>query len=160
MSWSSPPPEKRPSPGSDSNANIPTACGIRCALAIWEKAFGTERPDVAISPNNLALFYHAQGDYVDAEPPYSLSLAIWEKTLCPDRPNVATNLEDLATMYRKSGRDAEAEALKVCAARIHAIEQWRGRQPVADAALNSNARFMTKADSGASHGRSERLSRF
>jgi len=38
------------------------------ALAIREKAFGPDRPDVAESLNNLADLYRLQGRYVEAEP--------------------------------------------------------------------------------------------
>ena len=36
---------------------------FRCALAIRERALGPEHPDVAASLNNLAMLYHAQGQY-------------------------------------------------------------------------------------------------
>ncbi len=53
-------------------------------LAILEKALGPEHPNVAMSLNNLALLYEAQGRYGDAEPLYKRSLAISEKVLGPE----------------------------------------------------------------------------
>ncbi len=49
------------------------------ALAIREKALGPDHPNVATSLNNLALLYHKQGRYVDAEPLYKRALVIFEK---------------------------------------------------------------------------------
>ncbi len=54
------------------------------SLAILEKALGPEHPNVAMSFNNLALLYEAQGRYGDAEPLYKRSLAISEKVLGPE----------------------------------------------------------------------------
>jgi len=58
-------------------------------LAIREKALGLDHPDVALSLNNLALLYKAQGRYADAEPVYKRALAIYEKALGPTHPYVA-----------------------------------------------------------------------
>ena len=49
------------------------------SLAIKEKAFGPDHPDVALSLNNLGLLYQNQGRYTDAEPLYKRALAIKEK---------------------------------------------------------------------------------
>ena len=59
------------------------------ALAIREKALGSEHPDVAQALNNLAVLYDAQGRYVDAEPLYKRGLAIREKVLGREHPSVA-----------------------------------------------------------------------
>ena len=58
------------------------------ALAIREKALGPDHPDVAMSFNNLAVLYKAQGRYADAEPLYKRNLAISEKGLGPNHPDV------------------------------------------------------------------------
>jgi tetratricopeptide (TPR) repeat protein len=50
-------------------------------LAIREKAFGPDHPDVATALNNLAVLYENQGRYADAEPLYKRVLAIREKAL-------------------------------------------------------------------------------
>jgi CHAT domain-containing protein len=80
------------------------------SLAIKEKAFGPDHPDVALSLNNLAQLYHAQGRYTDAEPMYKRSLTIREKTLGADHPDVAASLNNLAELYRTQGRYADAES--------------------------------------------------
>src|SRR5918911_1318810 len=63
---------------------------IERSLAIRERAFGPDHPQVAASLNNLAELYLRVGDFVRAEPLYQRALAIWVKVLGPDHPNVAT----------------------------------------------------------------------
>ena len=46
---------------------MPNRC-TNASLAISEKAFGPDHPDVAFSMNNLADLYRAQGRYADALP--------------------------------------------------------------------------------------------
>jgi tetratricopeptide (TPR) repeat protein len=62
------------------------------ALAIREKVFGKEHPDVAVSLNNLAALSYAQGDYEQAKPLYERSLAISETVFGKEHPDVATSL--------------------------------------------------------------------
>jgi tetratricopeptide (TPR) repeat protein len=81
------------------------------SLAIKEKAFGPDHPQVALGLNNLALLYDNQGKYAEAEPLYKRALAIWEKALGSDHPSVATGLQSLALLYRTQGKYAEAEPL-------------------------------------------------
>jgi hypothetical protein len=73
-------------------------------LAIEEKAFGPNHPDVAASLNNLALLYRRQTKYADAELMYKRSLAIEEKTFGPDHPGVATTLINLVYLYGEQAR--------------------------------------------------------
>jgi CHAT domain-containing protein len=78
------------------------------SLAIAEKAFGPDHPDVALSLNSLAALYASQGHYSDAEPRLQRSLAIWEKALGRDHPYVGLSLNNLAELYRGQGRYADA----------------------------------------------------
>ncbi len=80
-------------------------------LAIVEKAFGPEHPDVAYSLNNLAVLYEMTGDHAKAEQLLQRSLAIREKTLGPKHPQVVASLSNLATLYHKIGDHAKAEPL-------------------------------------------------
>jgi CHAT domain-containing protein len=66
---------------------------------------------VATSLNNLALLYHAMGNYAAAEPLLQRSLAISEKALGPEHPDVAFSLNNLALLYRSTGNYAAAEPL-------------------------------------------------
>ena len=58
---------------------------------------------MATSLNNLAVLYHAQGKYAEAEPLYRRALGIREKALGPEHPDVATSLNNLAELYRPRG---------------------------------------------------------
>ena len=73
--------------------------------------FGGQDPRLATSLNNLALVYHEQGKYAEAEPLYRRGLAIQEKALGPEHPNVATSLENYAKLLRKTNREA-AEVIR------------------------------------------------
>ena len=84
---------------------------LQRALAIREKAFGPNDPYVAISLNNLGLFYDHRGRYADAEPLLKRALAICDKVLDPDHPDIAVSLNNLATLYSRQGRYADAEPL-------------------------------------------------
>ena len=48
------------------------------SLALAEKQFGPDHPDVGQSLNNLAGLYESQGRYAEAEPLYKRTLALWE----------------------------------------------------------------------------------
>ena len=77
---------------------------------------GEKHPAYAISLNNLATVYFAQGQYGKAESLYERTLAILEKVLGPEHPKLAEGLNNLALLYNKQGRYAEADALKALAA--------------------------------------------
>jgi tetratricopeptide (TPR) repeat protein len=80
-------------------------------LAIFEKALGTEHPDVATSLNNLALLYRTQGQYAEAEPLHQRVQVIREKAFGPEHPDVATSLNNLALLYWDQGQYSKAEPL-------------------------------------------------
>jgi tetratricopeptide (TPR) repeat protein len=80
-------------------------------LAICEKAFGAEHPDVATALNNLAALYDSKGDYGRAELLYQRVLPIFERTLGADYPDVATALNNLAVLYHSKGDYARAKPL-------------------------------------------------
>jgi len=73
--------------------------------------FGTNHPMTAISLNNLAGLYRAQGKYRSAEPLYQESLAIREQFLGSDHPHTATSLNNLAGLYYLQKRYRLAEPL-------------------------------------------------
>ena len=58
------------------------------ALAIFEKVFGSEHPDVATSYNNIGYVYYRQGDYAKALEFYTKALAIKEKVYGSEHPDV------------------------------------------------------------------------
>ncbi len=81
------------------------------SLALTEKKFGPDHPNVGNALNNLAELYRSQGRLAEAEPLYKRSLSVYEKALGPDHPDVGTSLNNLAAMYRSLGRTTEAEPL-------------------------------------------------
>ncbi|NEP86394.1 MAG: tetratricopeptide repeat protein [Okeania sp. SIO2C2] len=84
---------------------------LHSALAINEKALGTEHPDIEDSLNNLAALYYSQGKYTKAEPILQRVLAINEKALGTDHPHIVHSLYNLAQIYSEQGKYAEAELL-------------------------------------------------
>jgi tetratricopeptide (TPR) repeat protein len=83
----------------------------RRALAIDEKSYGPDHPEVAIHLNNLALLLHATNRLSEAERMFRRAIAIGEKSYGPDHPNVATRLNNLAELLRNTNRLSEAEPL-------------------------------------------------
>lgn len=75
------------------------------------EGIGPEDPRLALSLNNLALVYHAQGRYDEAEPMYQRAITITERALGPDHPNLAASLGNLAELYRTQKKYVEAEPL-------------------------------------------------
>jgi CHAT domain-containing protein/TolA-binding protein len=81
------------------------------AVAIKEKAFGPDHPEVAISLNHLAnLLYYAE-DYARAKPLYERALMIGEKTLGPEHLEVAKSLTGLAALRSRAGEHNWAKPL-------------------------------------------------
>jgi tetratricopeptide (TPR) repeat protein len=81
------------------------------ALAIDERAFGSEHAQVASLLNNLALLYDDEARCAEAEPLYRRALQMDEKLLGPDHRDVATDLNNLAALYVNEGKYVEAEPL-------------------------------------------------
>jgi len=81
------------------------------ALAIREKALGSEHPNTATSLNNLALLLPDQGDLAGARPIYERALGIDEKALGPEHPGTATDLNNLAILLKAQGDLAGARPL-------------------------------------------------
>ncbi len=91
------------------------------ALAMKEKLLGKHHPDVAMTLNNLAVFYKSQGRFNDAEPLYQRSLLIFEKTFGANHPKVATCLLNYASLLRKMNRPDKAQTLEARAKNIDQI---------------------------------------
>ncbi len=81
------------------------------SLAIIKSVYGPRHPHVAVSLNNLARHYSAQGRYLEAEPVFRRSLKIAEETLGPDHPIVAAILSSLAQLLRKTDRVDQADRM-------------------------------------------------
>ena len=84
---------------------------VKRSLALAERQYGPDHPDVGALLNNLATLHQAQGRYLEAEPLFKRALAIAEKARGPDHADVGTALNNLALLYRVQGRYVEAEPL-------------------------------------------------
>src|SRR5882672_12930079 len=76
------------------------------AIEIQQKTLGADDPGVAISLNNLAVFYQDQSMYPQAEQSYRQALAILEKDP-RQKASFAQTLNNLATLYHDEGMDAK-----------------------------------------------------
>ena len=72
------------------------------ALAIDEKAFGPDHPNVAIRVNNLGMVLKDLGDLDGARKAYQRALAIFEMVLGADHPNAQTVRSNLAALVAPS----------------------------------------------------------
>jgi tetratricopeptide (TPR) repeat protein len=82
----------------------------RRALAIEERTFGENHPDVATLTNNLGNLYLYQKKYAHAEPLLLRAFSIREKLLGPDHPAVANVLHNLARLHFLEVRYGEGRA--------------------------------------------------
>jgi tetratricopeptide (TPR) repeat protein len=72
---------------------------------------GPEDPRLAATLNTLAVLYHAQKKYAQAEPLYQQVLKLLEQTVGPDHPTLATTLNNLAVVCEAQDKYAEAAPL-------------------------------------------------
>src|SRR5260370_396472 len=84
---------------------------FRRALAIIEKSYGPDHPDVATNLSNIASLLLETNRPGEAEPLFRRALAIDEKSYGPDHPDVAERLNNLATLLLATNRLGEAEPL-------------------------------------------------
>ena len=78
------------------------------AMAIDEKVYGKEHPDVAIDLNNLGSAYDALGEKENAIGYYEQALAIDEKVYGKEHPKVAIRLNNLGLAYKGLGEIEKA----------------------------------------------------
>jgi tetratricopeptide (TPR) repeat protein len=83
----------------------------RRALAIGDRCYGPDHPEVAIRLNNLASLFRDTNRPAEAEPLMRRALAIDEASTGPDHPDVAIRLNNLAQVLKATNGLAEAEML-------------------------------------------------
>jgi CHAT domain-containing protein/tetratricopeptide (TPR) repeat protein len=81
------------------------------ALAIREKAFGTEHPQTVQSLNDMGALLCNQGEYAAARPLFERALAIREKLLGPEHFDTARSLANLGALLHAQGEYAAARPL-------------------------------------------------
>jgi tetratricopeptide (TPR) repeat protein len=82
---------------------------LRRALAIDERRFGPDHPNVTMHLNNLAELFRATNRFSEAEALLRRAIAIDEKSLGVDHPNVGSELNNLALSLMDAKRLVEAE---------------------------------------------------
>ncbi|MGC9949993.1 MAG: FxSxx-COOH system tetratricopeptide repeat protein, partial [Bryobacteraceae bacterium] len=76
---------------------------LKRALAIGEKVYGSDHPNVAIRANNIGAILKAQGDLAGALQYTRRALAIGEKVYGPDHPTVATLANNIGQILHAQG---------------------------------------------------------
>lgn len=88
------------------------------SLAIYERALGSDHPEIARQLNNIAVDYDEQGMYAEAEPLYKRAISIAEKIPGADGL-LATALNGLGAHHTHQGKYLEATTLYERALEIH-----------------------------------------
>jgi len=83
----------------------------RDALAMRQRLFQGDHPDVALSLNNLGYLVKARGDLAGAEALYRDALAMYKRLFQGDHPDVALSLNNLGSLLQARGDLAGAEPL-------------------------------------------------
>jgi len=78
-------------------------------LAISEKLFGSEHPNLLRNLNDLASLYSVQRKYGQAGEIYRRILAIHEQTTGPESPNTIKVRKKYADLMRKIKRETEQQ---------------------------------------------------
>ena len=78
------------------------------SLAILEKVYGQEHPDIATSYNNIGEVYRSQGKYPEALEYYKKCLAIRKKVYSQEHLFIATTYNNIGAVYNSEGKYSEA----------------------------------------------------
>jgi tetratricopeptide (TPR) repeat protein len=87
---------------------VEARAALERALAIDEKVYGPEHPQVAASVNNLGMVLKELGELAEARKAFERALAIDEKAYPPEHPQVATFMNNLGLVLKELGELAEA----------------------------------------------------
>ena len=75
----------------------------RKALAIEEKVYGVDHPEVAITTNNLAQVLKTLGYFDEAEAAHRRALHVFEEQLGPEHGETITTVHNLAFVLKVNG---------------------------------------------------------
>jgi tetratricopeptide (TPR) repeat protein len=114
---------------------------IRRALAIDERIYGPDHPEVASFLNNLAQLLKATNQLGEAEPLMRRALAIDEQGYGPTHPDVARDLNNLAPLLQDTDRLGEAEPL-MCRALAIDEQSYSPNHPAVARDLNNLAALL------------------
>ena len=110
----------------------------RDALAMRQRIYGDEHPEVATILNNLGTVRDRQSDYDGAESCYRQALSIRKKALGNRHENIAESQNALANVLRRMGEYEEAEVLYKDSLALRR-ELYGGRHPDVAESLNNLA---------------------
>ena len=82
---------------------------LKRELAINERTYGPDHPEVAKTLNNLGAAYCSLGDYAKQRDMLERALAIKERAYGRDHPEVAITLGNLGDLYRVLGDNSKAQ---------------------------------------------------
>jgi tetratricopeptide (TPR) repeat protein len=85
----------------------------RRALAIREKSYGPDHPDVAESLNNLALVFQATNRFAEAEALFSRAFAICQERFGADHPRTVTARKNLAALLAALSKGGSATSSRL-----------------------------------------------
>lgn len=102
----------------DTNRFLPAELLLRRALAIDERAYGTQNVNVAIRLNNFMVVLRSTGRWAEAEPLSRRSLAINEQAFGGGHSRVAVDLNNLAQLLQMTSNKSVAEFLQLRALTI------------------------------------------
>ena len=108
----------------------------RRALEIFEKTYGPEHYEVAVTLHGLGAALAARGAFQEAEDHYRRALAIKEKRLGADSPCAALTRQNLGSLLNRTGRVGEAVPLLECAVAVLERQLRRGHPHLALAREN------------------------
>ncbi|MDR3121972.1 MAG: tetratricopeptide repeat protein, partial [Clostridiales bacterium] len=77
------------------------------ALAIKKKVLGAEHPDTATTYNNIALAYHAQGDYDKARDLFCRAVIVMNIRKLGEHPHTRSAFTSMRDAYLKAGGKEE-----------------------------------------------------
>src|SRR5262249_52280480 len=79
---------------------------------IYEGRLGADHVDVGIMANNLAMLFHAQKKYAEAEQLYKRALGIRTKRGAPKHKDVKDLIANYIQLLEATGRKGDAEKLR------------------------------------------------
>jgi len=113
-------------------------------LAIQERTFGRDHPNVANAIYNVASLYMSEGRYAEAAALYLRAMAIYEKAEGPDGTDVADAIDNLASVYGMQGRYADAEPLYKRSLAIREKVLGPGHADVANSLSNLGGNYVSE----------------
>ncbi|CAF1186881.1 unnamed protein product [Adineta steineri] len=69
-------------------------------LAIYQKKFPSNHPNLAFPHNNIGVMHENMGNYPNALSSYEKALQIWQQSLPPNHPHLATSYSNIGNVHK------------------------------------------------------------